>query len=115
MHLVGVVVHDEVVELEVASHTTCTLADLLLDATVGDEGVDSRVVHLAITRIEPLSRKSSTYCEGMTLTKRTRGILDTACYVALWVTRSHASPLAELLELIHGEVTSHAELRIEHR
>ena len=114
LHFVGVVVHDEVIELEVTCHTTCALANFLLNASVRDECVDSRIVNLAVTRIEPLRCDSRTYCEGVTLTKRTRSILYTASYVALWVTWSNAAPLAKLLEFVHSEVTCHAELCIEH-
>ena len=40
LYVVGVVEHDQVVQTEVAGHTACALRYLLLNATVGDVGVD---------------------------------------------------------------------------
>ena len=97
-----------------ASHTTCTLANLLLNTAIRDESINSRIMHLSITSIEPLSSKSCTDSKSMSLAKRTRSILYATYYIALWVTRCNTTPLAELLELLHGIMTCHAKLCVEH-
>ena len=44
LDIIGIIVHDEVVQPQMPCDTTCTLGDLLLDTTIGDIGVD-RLAH----------------------------------------------------------------------
>ena len=68
-----------------------------------------------VTGIEPFSSDRCTYCESMTLTERTGGILNHSLYLALGVTRCYRTPLTKVLQVFEGELTGQAELTIEHR
>ena len=85
LDVVGIVEHDEVVETEVTGDTACTLRNLFLHATIGDVGVDGLVHHAAQTGLQKLGGNGGANGEGVTLTERTGGVLDTALNLALWV------------------------------
>ena len=50
----------------------------------------------------------------MTLTKRTRGVLNATCNLTLGVTRSYRTPLAKILQVLEGELADKSELAVEH-
>ena len=89
LNIIGVVEHDQVVETEVTGDTASALRDLLLYTTVRDIGVDGLVHHVAQTSLQELGGDGGTNGEAMTLTERTRGVLDAACNLTLGVTGSH--------------------------
>ncbi len=105
LDLVGVVEHNQVVESEVSCQTACTLRDLFLHAAIGDESVDSRVVDLSVTLMEPLSGDGCTDRKGVSLAERTGGILNHPLNLTLRVSRRHRTPLTEVLEVFEGELT----------
>ena len=101
LDIIGIIVHDEVVEPKVSSDTTSPLRDLFLYPPVGDIGVDRLTHDPAKTVSEELSCDGCPYGEGVTLAERTRGILYTTQDIDLRVPRRRATPLAELLQLLH--------------
>ena len=101
LDIIGVIVHDEVVKPEVSSDTARTLRYLFLYPPVGDIGVDRLTHDPAKTVGEELSCDGCPYGEGVTLAERTRGILYTTQDIDLRVPRRRATPLAELLQLLH--------------
>ena len=110
LDVVRVIEHYKVVESEVSGYTTNALANLFLNAAIRDVSVDL-VLHdgLAETSLKELLSNGSTSCDGMTLSQRTAGVLDATLYIQLWVTRSRRAPLAELLELVEGELSAEAQ------
>ena len=71
-------------------------------------------MHLAVAGVEELSRDSSTYGKRMSLAERSGGVLYTALNVALGVTGSDTTPLAEVLQVFQSELTCQAELCVQH-
>ena len=114
LDVVGVVEHDEVVEAEAASEAACALGDLLLYAAVGDVGVDGLTHYLTEASLEELGCDGCADGEGVTLAERTGGVLDAAHDVDLRVSWGGGAPLAELLELVHGEFAGEGEDGVEH-
>ena len=115
LDVVRIVEHDKVVQSEVAGDTAHALGYLLLDAAVGDE-CESLVRH---PFAETLNHE--TFCDRraeshrMTLSQRTRSILDSPFQVTLGMTRGRAAPLAEILELVERKIAGQRQHRIEHR
>ena len=112
---VGVVEHDQIVQPEVSCQTACTLRYLFLYAAVGDEGIDGRIMNSAVTGVEPLGSDGSSYSEGMSLSERSGGVLYHPLYLALRVSGRYRTPLTEVLQVFERELTSEAELSVEHR
>ena len=105
LDVVSVIVHDEVIESEMPCDTTSTLRDFFLDASIRDVGVDGLAHDPAQTMGEELCCDGCTDSEGMSLPKRPRGVFDPTKDIYLGVPRGRASPLAELLELLHRIAT----------
>ena len=101
LDIIGVIVHNEVIKPKVPSDTTSPLRDLFLYSPVGDIGVDRLTHDPAKTVSEELSCDGCPYGEGVTLAERARGILYTTQDIDLRVPRRRATPLAELLQLLH--------------
>ena len=114
LDIIGVIVHDEVVKPKVSSDTTSPLRDLFLYPPVGDIGVDRLTHDPAKTVSEELSCDGCPYGEGVTLAERARGILYTTQDIDLRVPRRRATPLAELLQLLHRIATEEGQLGVEH-
>ena len=73
---IRVIEHNEVIESEVSGQTACALRDLFLNATIGDKGIDGRVMNLTVAGVEPFGSDRSSYSERVSLSKRTGGILN---------------------------------------
>ena len=108
LDIVAVVEHDEVVQSQVSGQTSCALRYLFLHTAVRDKSVDSRIMHSAITGVEPFSRYCRTNGIGVTLTQRTRSVLNAASDVTLRMTGRWTAPLTQLLQLVHGVETGQA-------
>ena len=115
LDVIGIVVHDEVVQPEVSRDAASALRDLLLDPPVGDVGIDRLAHDPAETLGKELRGDGCTDSEGMSLTEGPRGVLDAALYIYLRMPRRGAAPLAELLELLHIELADQCQLCVEHR
>ena len=95
--------------------TASALRDFLLDTSVGDESVDSRVVYLGETMLHPFGSNSGTYGKGMSLSQGAAGVLNAVLQVALGVTGCDAAPLTEVHQVVHRELTRQGKGRVEHR
>ena len=115
LNIVGIVVHNQVVQTQVTSQTAYTLRHLLLDTTVRDVSIGLVSSPLAKTGCDETLSNSRTNSHRVTLTQRTRSVLDTTSHINLGVTRGYATPLAELAQIVHREVTCQCQNAIEHR
>ena len=88
LDVVSIVEHNQVVQTEVTGNTASTLRNLLLYAAVRDVSVDGLTHDVAQTSLQELSGDGSTNGEAVTLSERTRGVLDAALNLALGVTGS---------------------------
>ena len=116
LDVVGVVEHDEVVETENGSDTSSALRNLFLNATIRDVSVDGLLSESWVASVssQELGCDGSTNSEHVTLTERTRCVLNATSNLELWVTRSRRTPLTELCQLFERELANEAELRVEH-
>ena len=115
LNIVGIVVHNQIVQTQVTSQTTYTLRYLLLDTTVRDICIGLVSSPLAKTGCDKALGDSRTDCHSVTLTQRTRRVLDTTSYIQLGMTGGYATPLAELAQLVHREMTRQCQHAIQHR
>ena len=115
LNVVRVVIHHEVRQAQVAGDTAHALRNLLFDSTVGDVGI-SLVRHpFAEAGDHEALRDGGSQRHGMTLAQRPRRILHTTHHIHLGVTRGHAAPLAQRLQIFGRIVPGQRQRRIEHR
>ena len=115
LDVVGVVVHDEVREAQVTGDAAHALRDLLLHGAVRDVGVGLVRHPLAeARRHEPLDDRGAER-HRVALAQRARGVLHAAQHVDLGVSRRHAAPLAQRLQVVDRVVAGHGQHGIEHR
>ena len=95
--------------------TADTLRNLLLNAAVGDESKGFVSHPLAETSHHETLRNGCTQRHGMPLTQRSGGVFDTMFQIQFRVSRSGASPLTKMFEIIQREISSQRQHRIEHR
>ena len=102
LDVVRVIEHHKVAESESSRHATCALRNLLLDTSVRDICIDCllRECRVSCALCKEFCRNRSSNCKYVTLTERTRGILDAAHNVNLWMARSRRAPLTKLLEFL---------------
>ncbi len=115
LHVVGVVIHDEVRQSEVSGDAAHALRDLLLDAAVRNVGIGLVRHPLAEARRHEALGDRGAQRHGVTLAQRTRGVLHAAQHVRLGMTRRHAAPLAQRLEVVERVVSGQCQHRVEHR
>ena len=115
LNIVGIVVHNQIVQTEVAGQTTDTLRNLLLNTTVRDVGVGLVSSPLAKACCNESLSNSRSNSHRVALTQRTRRVLDTACHIQLRVAGGYATPLTELTQLVHREMTCQCQHTVQHR
>ena len=96
--------------------TTGPLRDLLLDASVGDKGVDT-LLHQSLIEVGAhlLRRNGCSHRHRMSLTERAGAILYPSRDIQLRVTRRRTAPLTEGHQLLHREEALHRQHAVEHR
>ena len=115
LDVVRVVVHHEVRQSQMAGDAAYALRDLLLDGAVRNIGIGLVRHPLAETSGHETLRNGGSQGHGMSLSQRSRGILHAAHHVHLRVSRRHAAPLAQRLQVFGRIVPGQRERRIEHR
>ena len=111
----GVVVHDEVAQTQMAGDAAHALRYLLLNAAVGDVGIGLVGHPLAEARYQETLGNGCTECHGMALAQRARGILHAVEDIHLGMARRDAAPLAQRLEVLRRIEARQRERRVEHR
>ncbi len=115
LDVVGVVIHDQVVQTQVAGDAAHALRNLLLDGTVRNVGIGLVSHPLAETGHQETLGDCGAQRHGVSLSQRTRRILDTAQHVHLGMSRRDAAPLPQVLQILDGEISGERQCGIEHR
>ena len=98
-----------------AGDTAHALRNLLLHGAVRDVGVGLVRHPLAEAGSHEAFSDGGAQRHGMTLSERAGSVLDTAREVCFRVTRRHAAPLAQRLQIFGRIVPGQRQRRIEHR
>ena len=114
LDFVGIEEHDQVVQSQVSGYTSSPLGYLLLNAAVGNIGIDFFLVkaRIASSGIKSLGSDGGTHCVGMSLSKGAAGVFNTPFEAHLRVSRCGRTPLAELHEVLYRVVANQRQLRI---
>lgn len=115
LHVVRIVVHDEIRKPQMPRNAAHALRNLLLDAAVRNVGIGPVRRPLAeARRKEPFGDRGAQR-HGVPLSQRARGVLHAAQHVHLGVAGRHAAPLPERLQVLGRIVSGQRQRRIEHR
>ena len=109
LDVVGIVEHDQVVQSQRTGNTSGSLGNLFLDATVGNICINRLIHNVTQTRLQELSGDSGTYSIGVALSQRTGCVFYTTHHVDFGMSRSHATPLAELFQFVDREFACEGE------
>ena len=115
LHVVGVVIHDEITQPQMPGDAAHALRNLLFDRTVGDVGIGLVRRPLAETGRQETFRDGGAQRHGMPLSERTGGVFHAAEHVHFGVAGRHAAPLAQRLQVPSRIVPGQRQHRIEHR
>ena len=114
LYVVCVVEHNEVAQAEVTCYAAYALRNLLLDTTIGDEGVDFVRCPLAKAVCHDALSDCCAESHSVSLSERAAGVLDTVEEVNLGVSGGDATPLTEVFELLGGHNTCQGQHSVEH-
>ena len=102
-------------QTQIAGNTSGALAYFFLNAAVGDESI--RLVSPSLAKA--LHKEAFGYGTAnghyMTLSQRTAAVFHSFARVQLRVARCGGTPQTELLKLVDGIKSAHAQHRVEHR
>ena len=115
LNSVGVIEHNKVIQTKVTGQTTCALRDLFLHAAIRDEGINRRVMNLAVPGVEPFGSDGCSDSKRVSLTKRTGSVLNHSIDLALRMSGRNRTPLTQVLQVFERELTGQTELPVEHR
>ncbi len=115
LYVVGIVIHDEVRQSQMSGYASHTLRNLLLHRAVRDVGVGLVRRPLAEACGHEALDYRGTQSHGVSLTQRTRRILDAAHDIDLGMTGGCAAPLTQRFQIVGGIVAGQREHGIEHR
>ena len=115
LHVVGVIVHDQIRKPQMPRDAAHTLRNLLLDSTVRDIGIGFVGHPLAKARHQETFGNGGAQRHGMALSQRARGVLHAPQHIHFGMAGRHAPPLAQRLQVLGRIGAGQRQHRIEHR
>ena len=115
LHLVAVIEHYQVAQSKISSQASCSLRNLLLDTAVRDKSISFMRNDLTKTGCYKTLGDGCANCHCMSLSERTRTVLDASANIHFRVSGRNTAPLTQILQILYREFTTHSQNAIKHR
>jgi len=115
LYVVTIIEHNQIMQSQESGQTTCTLRNLLLNTSIGNKRINFMTTPFAETSSHKTLGDSSADSHRMSLTQRSRSILNTMHYIDFGVAGSYTAPLTKRLQIVHRIKPRHSQYTIKHR
>ncbi|OAV67958.1 hypothetical protein Barb4_02275 [Bacteroidales bacterium Barb4] len=115
LYVIGIIIHNKVVQSQRAGNPSSPLRDFLLNAAVGNIGVDCLVHPLAKPRLQKLGGNRRSDSQRMPLSQGTGCVLYPPLHIPFGMPRRRTAPLPELRQLLRRIFPCQCQHGIQHR